>query len=393
MVLGIVSDASLYNQIATLNFRGDYDIRQIPIQTRTVLEIWKSIEGEQPYTHILLDINYPKATTDTILTLLSRFMQTTNYQWLILANGYMPDSRLFRDLLSLDIKKENIFLQAGSSMKARISLLLQQELSLNAETDQPRPETIIECPKASISSTITELDTPIVPPSQIDLAAGKAMQIHKPIRPSSRAVTIAFAGGGSRIGTTTQAMQLILFLKSKGFHCVYIDMASSEKIDQLFDVYESAERINNNEVLIQNINLITNPKLLMQARCEYDYVICDYGAYESIIEPVSYWEKDIKIMVAGTKPWESRYLPDIFNDDDGSLKYIFSFVPHSDESAVRQQMAESASKTYFASYSPDYFVYCGTDELYSSLIDCPTTNAPTQKEKGFHFFFNRRKKL
>ena len=56
MVLGIVSDASLYNQIATLNFRGDYDIRQIPIQTRTVLEIWKSIEGEQPYTHILLSL-------------------------------------------------------------------------------------------------------------------------------------------------------------------------------------------------------------------------------------------------------------------------------------------------------------------------------------------------
>lgn len=379
MILGIISDPSVYRQVSMLNFRGNYDIRHIA--ARSPSEIRKALEGDTAFTHILMDIDYIHQNADVPLELLSRLINTTNYCWLILANGYMPDSRLMRDLLALGIERENIFLQGGTAMKARISQLLQ----LGTDEGSFSP------PSEMMEEQVTSSPT-ILPPSQIDIVAGKAMAIKKPPRPATKAVTVAVAGASPRIGTTTQALQLLLFLRAKDYNCAYLDMCSSGKMEQLLDIYESCDRINGHEFTIQGQHIITNGKLLMQARSEYDYVICDYGPYQDILEPVSFWEKDVKILVAGTKPWESAQLPAVFADDDGSLRYIFSFVPSVDESSVREQMAESADKTYFAPYAPDYFSYSGVDELYSALVDCPGPSPAQTKEKGLRFLFNRKKK-
>ncbi len=381
MILGIISDPSVYRQVSMLNFRGNYDIRHIA--ARSPSEIRKALEGDTAFTHILMDIDYIHQNADVPLELLSRLINTTNYCWLILANGYMPDSRLMRDLLALGIERENIFLQGGTAMKARISQLLQ--LGTEEGSFSPPSMEMMEEPQVESSPSI-------LPPSQIDIVAGKAMAIKRPPRPATKAVTVAVAGASPRIGTTTQALQLLLFLRAKDYSCAYLDMCSSGKMEQLLDIYESCDRINGHEFTIQGQHIITNGKLLMQARSEYDYVICDYGPYQDILEPVSFWEKDVKIMVAGTKPWESAQLPAVFEDDDGSLRYIFSFVPSADETSVREQMAESADKTYFAPYAPDYFSYSGADELYSALVDCPGPSPAQTKEKGLRFLFNRKKK-
>lgn len=381
MILGIISDPSVYRQVSMLNFRGNYDIRHIA--ARSPSEIRKALEGDTAFTHILMDIDYIHQNADVPLELLSRLINTTNYCWLILANGYMPDSRLMRDLLALGIERENIFLQGGTAMKARISQLLQ--LGTEEGSFSPPSMEMMEEPQVESSPSI-------LPPSQIDIVAGKAMAIKRPPRPATKAVTVAVAGASPRIGTTTQALQLLLFLRAKDYSCAYLDMCSSGKMEQLLDIYESCDRINGHEFTIQGQHIITNGKLLMQARSEYDYVICDYGPYQDILEPVSFWEKDVKIMVAGTKPWESAQFPAVFEDDDGSLRYIFSFVPSADETSVREQMAESADKTYFAPYAPDYFSYSGADELYSALVDCPGPSPAQTKEKGLRFLFNRKKK-
>ncbi len=380
MILGIISDLAVYRQISTLNFRGNYDIRHIA--ARSPNEIRKALEGDTAFTHILMDVDYVHQNADVPLELLSRLMNTTSYCWLILANGYMPDSRLMRDLLALGIDRENIFLQGGTAMKARISQLLQ----LGTEEGSFSPPSM-EMMEEQVASSST-----ILPPSQIDIVAGKAMAIKKLPRPATKAVTVAVAGASPRIGTTTQALQLLLYLRAKDYSCAYLDMCSSGKMEQLLDIYESCDRINGHEFTIQGQHIITNGKLLMQARSEYDYVICDYGPYQDILEPVSFWEKDVKILVAGTKPWESAQLPAVFEDDDGSLRYIFSFVPSADETSVREQMAESADKTYFAPYAPDYFSYSGADEIYSALVDCPGPSPAQTKEKGLRFLFNRKKK-
>lgn len=217
------------------------------------------------------------------------------------------------------------------------------------------------------------------------------MQIRKPVRPATRAVTVAVAGGGPRIGTTTQAMQLLLYLSAQNYRCAYVDMQQADQMRQYLTVYDNCERLGPHEYTIQGLHFLSTGKLLMQARMEYDYLICDYGDYGQIIDTVSFWEKDIKVLVAGVKPWESDRLSQAFDDDDGSLHYIFSFVARADEADVRNQMGESAPHTQFAPYAPDQFSYCGDDEFYAKIIACKKAE-PLQKKKGFAFNLFRRRK-
>lgn len=380
MILGVLAKPAIYDQIVTLNFRGNYDIRHIDAKTLSAAQ--KKLEGEQACTDVLIDLDCFGISADEVVSLVGRLLTTTQLHIMVLADGFIPGSRLVRDLQALGLAEQDIFLQAGTRLKMGISELLTGS--------RPNPPAALPHPA---STETTDLDLPedllpsepVPPPSQVDVVAAKAQQIRKPPRPATRAVTVAVAGACSRIGATTQAMQLLHYLRALGYKCALVDMQSSGQLEQYLDVYtDQSEVLNPHEFVIQGCRLLTTGKVLMQARAEYDYVICDYGPYNEIAEVVSFWEKDIKILVAGIKPWESAYLPKVFEDDDGSLNYIFSFVAQADEADVLQQMDSSAPSTYFAPYAPDYFAYCGADELYSRLLSCDQQK-PVQKKTSFLF--------
>lgn len=366
MVLAVIGSEELYGQVAKLNFRGDLDIRHIGPAAPAAL--CRQLEGDQEYTDVLLDIASVKGTnTDDAAAAVDRLLHTTQLHIMVLLDGYSPDSRLVRDLLSLGVQEQDIFLQAGLSLKIAMSRLLRAERAGRREAPAPSPA------------------AEVTPPSQVDAAVGKAMQIKKPARPASRAVTVAVAGSCARIGVTTQAMQLLHYLRAKGYACAFVDMRQSGQMDQYLDVYDAAKRIGSHEFEVQGCHFIGTGKLLMQARAEYDYLICDYGRYGEIADMVSFWEKDIKVLVTGIKPWESE-LAQVFEDDDGSLHYIFSFVPRSDEADVLAQMGGSAAMTHFAPFAPDYFSFCGSEEIYEKILSCRPA-APEQKKKPFFKLF------
>lgn len=368
MVVGIIGDEPLYEQVKKLNFRGEYDIRWV--KPKSVTEICRDLEGDQEYTDVLIDVAGIKVTNaDEVVSLVDRLLHTTQLHIMVLADGYLPESRLIRDLLSLGVEQNDIYLQAGVKLQMRLSSLLR---SAAPATEVPVAETV-------------------VPPSKVDAATGKSMQIHKPTRPATRAVTIAVAGGGPRIGTTTQAMQLLHYLTVQNFRCAYVDVQQTDQMRKYLTVFEKCEQLGPHEYMIQGCHFLATGKLLMQARMEFDYLICDYGDYAQVTDTVSFWEKDIKVLVAGVKPWESDYLSQVFDDDDGSLHYIFSFVPQADEKDVLSQMGESAANTQFAPYAPDFFSYCGDDDFYAKIVSCQKVE-PQQKKNGFSFNLFRRRK-
>ncbi len=304
---------------------------------------------------MLIDLDGFGVSADEVVTLVSRLLTTTQLHIMVLADGFVSGSRLVRDLEALGLAEQDIFLQAGTRLKMGISELLNGTWPKPTVPSSalPRPDPVAETasePPTDEAAVIPPSPTqPIIPPSQVDVVSAKAQQIRKPPRPITRAVTVAVAGAGSRIGTTTQAMQLLQYLRMAGYKCALVDMQSAGQLEQYLDVYAGqAEVLNPHEFVIQGCHLLTTGKVLMQARAEYDYVVCDYGPYSDIAETVSFWEKDIKILVAGIKPWGKRLLPQVFEDDDGSLNYIFSFVAQADEADVLQQMDSSSASTYFA---------------------------------------------
>lgn len=387
MVIGVVAGEQLYEQIKKLNFRGEYDIRWIKPQEPAV--ICRTLESDQEYTDVLIDAGSLKtANADEAVSLVDRLLRTTQLHIMVLADGYLPESRLIRDLVSVGVTQKDIFLQTGVKLQMRISNLLHTVPPVEKAAQVPT-----ETPEQKEEAQAVEQPVPaaVVPPSQVDAATGKSMQIRKPARPTTRAVTIAVAGGGPRIGATTQAMQLLHYLTAQNFRCAYVDVQQADQMRQYLTVYDKCEQLGPHEYTIQGCHFLDTGKLLMQARMEYDYLICDYGNYAEIADTVSFWEKDIKVLVAGIKPWESDQLSRVFDDDDGSLHYIFSFVARADETDVRNQMGDSAANTQFAPYAPDFFSYCGDDEFYAQIVSCQKTE-PQQKKKGFTFHLFRRRK-
>lgn len=387
MVIGVVAGEQLYEQIKKLNFRGEYDIRQLEPKGTTA--ICRALEADQEFTDVLIDVAAIKAANaDEAVSLVDRLLRTTQLHIMVLADGYLPESRLIRDLVSVGVTQKDIFLQTGVKLQMRISNLLHTVPPVEKAAQVPT-----ETPEQKEEAQAVEQPVPaaVVPPSQVDAATGKSMQIRKPARPTTRAVTIAVAGGGPRIGATTQAMQLLHYLTAQNFRCAYVDVQQADQMRQYLTVYDKCEQLGPHEYTIQGCHFLDTGKLLMQARMEYDYLICDYGDYAEIADTVSFWEKDIKVLVAGIKPWESDLLSRVFDDDDGSLHYIFSFVARADETDVRNQMGDSAANTQFAPYAPDFFSYCGDDEFYAQIVSCQKTE-PQQKKKRFTFHLFRRRK-
>lgn len=123
MVIGVVAGEQLYEQIKKLNFRGEYDIRWIKPQEPAV--ICRTLESDQEYTDVLIDAGSLKtANADEAVSLVDRLLRTTQLHIMVLADGYLPESRLIRDLVSVGVMQKDIFLQTGVKLQMRISNLL-----------------------------------------------------------------------------------------------------------------------------------------------------------------------------------------------------------------------------------------------------------------------------
>lgn len=109
MAIGVVADEQLYTQIKKLNFRGGYDIRWLKPTEPTV--ICRTLEADHEFTDVLIDVAGIKtANTDEVVSLVDRLLRTTQLHILVFADGYLPESRLIRDLVSVGVAPKDIFL-------------------------------------------------------------------------------------------------------------------------------------------------------------------------------------------------------------------------------------------------------------------------------------------
>ena len=256
MVIGVVAGEQLYEQIKKLNFRGEYDIRWIKPQEPAV--ICRTLESDQEYTDVLIDAGSLKtANADEAVSLVDRLLRTTQLHIMVLADGYLPESRLIRDLVSVGVTQKDIFLQTGVKLQMRISNLLHTVPPVEKAAQVPT-----ETPEQKEEAQAVEQPVPaaVVPPSQVDAATGKSMQIRKPARPTTRAVTIAVAGGGPRIGATTQAMQLLHYLTAQNFRCAYVDVQQADQMRQYLTVYDKCEQLGPHEYTIQGCHFLDTGK-------------------------------------------------------------------------------------------------------------------------------------
>ena len=209
--------------------------------------------------------------------------------------------------------------------------------------------------------------------------------------------TVAFCGVCGRIGTTTQALQLVKYLLIQGYKACYVEMNNSSYINNLMDIYDDSSYsydAASGYLRKDNVDIYNKAEFLPQiGKLNYDFVIYDYGCYGTPdFNTLSFIEKDIVVVVGGADPTEltatTQVIASMSQFQKDNIYYMYSFVHEQEQKDILELMEDLADKTLFAVYAPNPLIYTsGSDELYSKLIPVE----PIMKPKKNLLFRKKRK--
>ena len=381
MILGLVVTEKNKEVVHAMNFRKQHDIRDLDFKTNE--DLIQTIESQPCFTHILFEIGAVIGNSDAFIQLLLRLRKTTTIEYLVLLEGFPADSRIVEELLALGIKKENLIFSSSLPLRQRMVQIfysptpeitpfippISMEITHSAEKKPSEPD--------AINSTEIPEQTPAVvpasapPPSKITAAQAHAelqarmLSIQK--ENLKVATQIAIAGAGRRIGTTTQALQILMYLRTQNKSAALVEMHDRPCLQSYADVYSDAV-LHKSHCIINGNPLYFSQESLETIQKEYEYLILDFGNFNQC-SICGFLKADVKIISCGIKPWETEQINNTFRDNDGSFQYLFSFVPPADEKDIVKQMEEFSQNTFFAPYSPDMFQYNGCDDMYRKLLE------------------------
>lgn len=205
-----------------------------------------------------------------------------------------------------------------------------------------------------------------------------------------KTITIALCGSQQRIGTTTQAFQILQYLQIRGYEAAYIDLSGKDYIDQLCKLYGGVEKTGSC-VIYENIHMYRSALDLGE---DYQYIVKDYGTVkDESFNATSYLEQDIHIVCSGAKPNEIFEVTHVLKKPEfNHAKFIFSFVPPDHRSGILNQMTNRATKTFFAGYSPDPFSYDATNnKAFRQILGTFLSEEIVPSQKKANLFLKIRK--
>ena len=171
-------------------------------------------------------------------------------------------------------------------------------------------------------------------------------------------ITIGIIGTQEHIGTTTQALQITKFLSElANISACYIETKNISGIKSIKDYYEETtfdEKIH--RIVYEGIDIYTSEGNTAEIiGFGYDFLIYDMGNFQKLDDKdkESFMQKDIKIIVAGNKAWETFNLKKVKDElYKNNLVFIFNFTPEDEKSIIKEMLKKISEKVFFADYTP-----------------------------------------
>jgi len=181
--------------------------------------------------------------------------------------------------------------------------------------------------------------------------SGKAPQAMK------SKLTIGVAGVMPRIGTTTQAIQLALYLFYKDRDVAYVEMNNHGFVRLLERIYSGVKKDNRGNVIYRRLTFVPRDNIASVLNDDYDALVFDYGSYdEEDFDLTGFSERNIQVFVCGNKPEENpKTIRMLIDTDLPYCSYIFTSVSLGDQDEALAIMDDRKGSTFFAEYCPDPF--------------------------------------
>ena len=223
---------------------------------------------------------------------------------------------------------------------------------------------------------------------------------------------IGVVGSIHRIGTTTQALQIIRYLKFMGYKACLVEMNENKYINKYINTAVSEERkelsfvektrflfeteideVELGYIKTQGIDMYYKPDLLSDlSELNYDYIVYDYGVYTDInFNKTAFLKDDLQFFCVGANASEMDYTWEIAaNLSYKKADLIFSFTAENDREEIREMMGDfmSSDRCYFTDYTPNPYILSNVD-LYKELIPLSENkdiSKPSEKKKKKNFF-------
>lgn len=362
----VVGPAETAESVRELNFRHEFEIGEI--HERSVSTIQHQLEQDAEHiTHLVYDIR-AIGNVDASLALLGRICTTIpgiTGKTIVVTEGIAGSSSFMSDVCEM-YPKEQIVQSHGAELKRVLNAMLCADGIIRTEPEPQKVTAADPVPDPQEPPPSPPIPVEVTPPSQVGREAAQAQLVLPKPKIERSATCIAVAGAGHRIGTTTQAMQICLYVKALGYKAAIIEMAASA-LTGYTQISDDAVLFDEHHFRVEGTDVYNDRTCILDAKSQYDYLILDYGCFAELTEPADYLRNDILVAVCGAKPSEVELAADVLRVDNGTIHYIFSFVPQRDRPDVLASMEQYGERTYFAGWTPDYFLYSGNDELYGKI--------------------------
>ncbi len=328
---GLLDKPCQNNNIGIQHITGEFELKKFVAQDMSNLNC---------FSHIAIDLSCLTDTDDGIINTVVGLKSMYDIRIIIVAIGYTNDTpilgRLFAEgiynIITADKIKElheemTLCLNSGMEYKDAV------KFRINTETNTKQPKVIVQ--------------------------KQKLKQI----------VSVGVCGALHRTGTTSQALCITNFLNQNGYSACYIEENDHGHVETLGEFYDIKKK-KNGLIIYRDTDIYIEPDIKEVLKGGYDFLVYDLGMFEEA-DTKQYLLKDIKIICAGSKPWEAACLNEVFKKIDGcdDVHFIFNFTPKETENDICNLMGKYGDQSYFSDYSPDIFDSISNQKIYRQIFE------------------------
>lgn len=345
------------------------------------LEDWTQELIQEAADWYLLDLSAFLDTGPVLTESIQALRQESGAAVLLYAPGFPPDSPLLRSLRSqgypMITEAENL-----GRIRQQFAACVQE--SGHREERKARDMQVRE--PEPVWHEMEPVQTDAKPQAAVHLLPEQKQPLHPaPLR-------IAVVGSQSRIGTTTAALQLTIWLNQQAARrAAYLEYNRSGYLASLQTLCRCAgEDRRMQSIRYQNTDLYQNPERISDiAQQGYRYLVYDYGALQAVRDRASLYEKDRILLVAGAKPGEleqaTEAIRKLYSQKHADYLFNFLFTPE-EQRSIRDLQEHLNQRTFFLAPASDPFVFCPE---HAAIFSAILGTEPDQRERRKRHFWNR----
>lgn len=195
-------------------------------------------------------------------------------------------------------------------------------------------------------------------------------------------ISVGVCGALPRIGTTKQALHITKFLNESGYNACYIEDNDLGHMGSLKDFFH-VEILGEEHIAYDGIDIYTEINMAKILEHQYDFLVFDSGLFEKI-DSQQFMTRDIKIICAGSAPWEAPHISPVFHSlgDYTDIHFIFSFTPKDMEKEIQKLMGRFSKRCRFADYAPDFIDGIINHAVYKEIFKPYIHDAPISHKSG-----------